>query len=398
MSAETTNRLILGLLVNPFAGLGGALAMKGSDGDALRERALTLSKEDRARSQGRAQRALSALKPYADLIHIVTCSGAMGAQVAAGMGFSVETVFSPDDVDHTSSDDTRAAVVAFRDYGVDMLLFAGGDGTARDVYDVLGQTLPVLGIPAGVKMHSGVFAVSPEAVGELLVGLVTGGLVSGNLREVRDIDEEAFRADRVKTRYYGDMWVPGEGLYLQQTKVAGRESQALVAADIAAWMADSLSPEVSYLMGPGSTVAAIMEALGLENTLLGVDIVKAGELVAADVDAQSLLDYANSHDHCRIVVTAIGGQGHIFGRGNQQFSPAVIRAVGVENISIVATRTKLAALEGRPLLVDTNDPDLDRSLYSVHTILTGYDDYLLYRVGPVGVLKDVNEAELHERQ
>ena len=185
---------------------------------------------------------------------------------------------------------------------------------------------------------------------------------------------------------------------MQQTKVAGRESQALVAADIAAWMADSLSPEVSYLMGPGSTVAAIMEALGLENTLLGVDIVKAGELVAADVDAQSLLDYANSHDHCRIVVTAIGGQGHIFGRGNQQFSPAVIRAVGVENISIVATRTKLAALEGRPLLVDTNDPDLDRSLYSVHTILTGYDDYLLYRVGPVGVLKDVNEAELHERQ
>ena len=201
-------------------------------------------------------------------------------------------------------------------------------------------------------------------------------------QEVRDIDEQAFRADKVRTKYYGEMLVPSEGRYLQQTKIGGKESPELVASDIAAWMVESMDPQSLYLIGPGSTTASIMQELNLPNTLLGVDAVRAGVVVAADVDELGLLELlAVNTGKAKIVVTAIGGQGHIFGRGNQQFSPAVIRAVGVESVVIVAVKSKITELEGRPLLVDTNDPALDIELAGYRSVLTGYDDHILYRVG-----------------
>jgi predicted polyphosphate/ATP-dependent NAD kinase len=286
----------------------------------------------------------------------------------------------------STADDTRSAAGDLVNQGIDLLVFAGGDGTARDVYDAVGDEFPVLGIPAGVKMHSGVFAVSPEAAGELLLQLAQGGLVGLTNREVRDIDEEAFRHDRVRSRFYGEMQVPGEGRFLQHTKVGGRESQALVAAEIASWIADSMEPGRLYLVGPGSTTAAIMQELGLPNTLLGVDAVLDRELVATDADEHTLLELLSNHRGCAsILVTIIGGQGHVFGRGNQQFSPAVIRAVGPANLLIVAAKSKITGLEGRPLLVDTNDAELDRELTGYYPVITGYDDRILYRLEAVGV-------------
>jgi predicted polyphosphate/ATP-dependent NAD kinase len=285
----------------------------------------------------------------------------------------------------SDSGDTRAAASELVRHGVDLLVFAGGDGTARDVFDALGSDFPVLGIPAGVKMHSGVFAVSPEAAGELLLQLVQGGLVGLTDREVRDIDEEAFRHDQVRSRYYGDMQVPGEGRFLQHTKVGGRESTELVAAEIASWIAESMEPGRLYLVGPGSTTAAIMEELGLDNTLLGVDVVRDRELLAADADEATLLEQLRDHaGPATIVVTVIGGQGHLFGRGNQQFSPAVIRAVGQANLMIVAAKSKITGLEGRPLLVDTNDAQLDRELSGYYPVITGYEDRILYRLEASG--------------
>ena len=372
------SRLHIGFLVNPLAGLGGALALKGSDGEALRARAAQL---DTGRSAARAERALAALQPQADAVHFSTWAGDMGGAVLARLPFAYQ-VLGEHGSDLSDAADSKEALNALMAAEVDLLLFAGGDGTARDVYDVVGQSLPVLGIPAGVKMHSGVFAVSPEAAGELLRELACGGLVGLRAQEVRDIDEEAFRQDRVKTRFYGEMLVPGEGRYLQHTKIAGRESVELVAAEIAAWIVESMEPEVTYLLGPGSTTAAIMEELNLPNTLLGVDVVRASELVASDATEAELLDIvASAPSACQLVVTAIGGQGHVFGRGNQQFSPAVIRAVGLDRIQIIAAKSKIAALEGRPLLVDTNDPRLDSELAGLHRITTGYDDHILYRLG-----------------
>lgn len=372
--------LHIGLVVNPLAGLGGSLGLKGSDGEVLRERLPTLTADERQRAQLRVQRALAPLVAAGSRIRFSTWAGAMGATALAALGLSHSTLGAAAG-DSSEAGDTRLAVAAFRQAGVDLILFAGGDGTARDVFDGVGSNFPVLGIPAGVKMHSGVFAVSPEAAGELLLQLVSGGLVGLVPREVRDIDEDAFRHNRVRSRFHGDMLVPGEGRYLQHTKVGGRESPELVADDIADWLAEHMESDRTYLIGPGTTTAAILQRLGLSNTLLGVDVVRNGTLLASDADEAALLQQlASAPGAASIVATVTGGQGSLFGRGNQQFSPAVIRAVGLDNIVVVAAKSKIAALQGRPLLVDTNDPALDLSLCGWRTVITGYDDRIIYRV------------------
>jgi predicted polyphosphate/ATP-dependent NAD kinase len=375
--------LHLGLLINPLAGLGGSLGLKGSDGPEMRERYITLDEEQRQRGEQRVIRALNILAPEADKVRLSTWAGDMGENALSKLDLPCQ-VYGERKEGISASADTAQAARTMKDAGVDVLLFAGGDGTARDIFDAIGNSVPVLGIPAGVKMHSGVFAVSPEAAGELLLELVRGGLVGVTLREVRDIDEEAFREDRVNSRYYGELAVPGEGRFLQHTKVGGRESEELVAAEIAAYYVEQMSPDTTYLIGPGSTTAAIMEELGLPNTLLGVDVVRDSQLLLADADESALSQaVAEARGDAALVVTAIGGQGYVFGRGNQQFSPAVIRAVGTENIVVVAAKSKITALQGRPLLVDTNDPELDRELSGYRKILTGYDDHILYRLATI---------------
>ncbi|MFV8817197.1 ATP-NAD kinase family protein [Haliea sp. E17] len=370
--------LRLGLVINPLAGLGGSRAFKGSDGHEARQLASEQASATLFRAEQRALRALEAL-PGLDL-EVLAWAGPMGERAAKTAGLPVTVTGQAGDGLSTAAD-TREAASTLRRSGIDLLLFVGGDGTARDICDAIGDDFPVLGIPAGVKMHSGVFAVSPEAAGELLRQLASGGLVGLQPREVRDIDEAAFRRDVVRSRFYGEMLVPGEGRFLQHTKVGGRESEELVAVEIAEWLVQQMRPETTYLVGPGSTTAAIMEELGLPNTLLGVDVVRAGKLLCSDADEEQLLaQLAGAPADAEIIVTAIGGQGHIFGRGNQQLSPAVIRAVGTDHLRIVAGKGKIAGLEGRPLLVDTNDPQLDAELCGYREVVTGYEDRILYAV------------------
>lgn len=372
--------LHLGLLINPLAGLGGSLGLKGSDGEALRARYEDLDEEQRQRGKQRVTRALGCLGHAADKLRFTTWAGDMGERTLADSPFEFQVLGESAEAMTTSAHTCLAAreLVAA---GVDLLIFAGGDGTARDIFDALGQSQPVLGIPVGVKMHSGVFAVSPEAAGELVLELVQGGLVGLALREVRDIDEQAFRQDRVRSRFYGELSVPGEGRYLQHTKVGGRENEELVAAEIAACFVEQMDAVTTYLIGPGSTTAAIMQELGLPHTLLGVDVVRDGQLLVQDADELALHEALEKRPgEAVIVVTAIGGQGHVFGRGNQQISPRIIRAVGLDNIVIVAAKVKINALAGRPLLVDSNDIELDTLLCGYRKILTGYDDFILYRL------------------
>ena len=370
----------LGLIVNPLAGIGGSVALKGSDGKEIVAEARLRGAELRAPQ--RAHRALAVVSEglSADSLSITTYPGPMGEDMARQSGF-VPEVIGDIDPQVTTSADTEMAAKEMAAMGLDLIVFVGGDGTARNICDAIPEGQPVLGIPAGVKMHSGVYAITPEMAGELICQLARGELVDIRSQEVRDIDEVAFREGRVQARYYGDLLVPEEGQFMQQVKSGGREVESLVLEDIAATLIENMEDDCLYIIGPGSTTRGLMDALGLENTLLGVDLVKNQQLLALDVTAAEIEQAITAvAGKARIVITPIGGQGHLLGRGNQQLSPSVIRQVGKENIIVVATKTKITELNGRPLLVDSNDPALDRELSGYIPVITGYRDQILYPI------------------
>lgn len=365
----------LGLIINPVAGLGGSVALKGSDGVA--QQALALGAVPMAPQ--RAELALAELLPWKTQIRIRTVAGVMGEDTARAMGFEVEVVCAAQHEPSTAADSEYAAQQLV-EAGIDLLLFAGGDGTARNICAAIGERATVLGIPAGCKIHSGVYAITPAAAGKVVAQMVRGELISVQEALVMDIDEVAFRSGTVRAKRYGEMQIPTALRYVQSVKSAGKEAEELVLDDLAAYFVSQMEPDIRYVMGSGSTVAAVMQELGLPNTLLGVDVVENGEVIAADVTASQLLSLV-SQVPSQLVITLIGGQGHIFGRGNQQLSPAVIRAIGWHNIHILATKTKIQALNGRPLISDSGDPQLDQQLSGMVRLLCGYNDYVMYRLG-----------------
>lgn len=362
----------LGLIINPLAGLGGRAALKGSDGVA--DQALAMGVEPLA--QQRVKVSLQALLPLRDQLQIFTAPGLMGAALLEELGFEYEVIGELSG-DQTRAEDTERLAEQIQARGVDLLLFAGGDGTARNICNSARPGQLVLGIPAGVKIHSGVYAVNPRAAGELVAMLVTGELVRLGSADVRDIDEVAFREGQVRTRHYGELSIPEEGRFVQQVKQGGRELETLVLDDIAAGLQEE-GDAITWIMGPGSTNLGLLEAMGLEGTLLGVDVIRAGELIGRDVTEAQLWGLLQDAEEARILVTAIGGQGHILGRGNQQISPRIVRAVGVENLLVVATKSKLKTLAGRPFLVDSGDQQLDEELTGLRRVLSGYREEMLY--------------------
>ena len=366
----------LGIIVNPFAGIGGALALKGSDGAQIREKALAMGAEKKANEK--MAKALSILDALSGQVTVLTASGDMGETVCASLGIPCEVIYHAPEV-QTEGEDSENAAKAMVEAGVDLLLFAGGDGTARNICRVVGEAIPVLGVPAGCKIHSGVYCVSPAAAGQVVSQMIAGELVSVMDAEVRDIDEDAFRGGKVIAKHYGEMRVPAELTYVQAVKMGGKEDEALVLDDISAYVSEIMEdePDTLFVMGSGSTVGSVMEYLGLDNTLLGVDVIKNGELVASDVTASELVKLTRDKPS-KVVLTVIGGQGHILGRGNQQLSPAFIRQLGKENMIVVATKQKVQALDGKPLRLDSGDPQLDEELAGAFTIITGYKDKVLY--------------------
>jgi len=366
----------LGLIVNPVAGLGGSVALKGSDGEDTAAKAIALGAEPKSNSRTKA--ALEVLVPYQSNITIYTVNDEMGEHTAKSLGFNTQVVYQSSSP--TTSDDTEAAARLLQQQGVDLILFAGGDGTARNICHAVEDSVPVLGIPAGCKIHSGVYAITPKAAGRVVEMLVKGELVTLSDADVMDIDEVAFRQGTVKAKRYGEMQVPSEVRYVQAVKNGGKETDELVLADIAAYVVSEMDADTLYVMGSGSTVGAVMEEMGLENTLLGVDLVEDQALVGQDLTAQQLLELTTGRE-TKLVITLIGGQGHIFGRGNQQLSPALIKAIGRDNIIVVATKTKLQALNGRPLICDTGDSELDDELSGYIRVTSGFNDHIMYAVG-----------------
>jgi predicted polyphosphate/ATP-dependent NAD kinase len=369
----------LGLIINPYAGLGGSVGLKGSDGDDIRTEAIARGAEPRARQ--RMERALHVIASFQGQLEVFCFAGDMGEACARASGFTTHVIGAAQQ-QPSCAQDTCVAATALLQQNVDLILFAGGDGTARLIADVVGTSQPVLGVPCGVKMHSGVYANAPEAAGEILKQLLAGTLVNIVECDVKDIDEDAFRNGQVRARFYGTLLVPEDSQFLQQVKNAGTERDELAQLDVAQGMIEQLQLDTLYLVGPGSTTHTFLQELGLEGSLLGVDVLLNNKLISTDVSAAQISDQLDKHTGAvKMIITAIGGQGHILGRGNQQFTPAILRRIGKDNIHIIAARGKILALNGRPLLVDTNDPELDIAFGGYRPVMTGYRETIMYPVG-----------------
>lgn len=366
----------LGLIVNPIAGMGGRVGLKGTDGPEILKKAIELGALPQ--SQTRAREALRKLEILKDSIRVFSYPSAMGGDMAAECGFSIEVIGSFKG-EKTTASDTRNAARDMRDSGVDLILFAGGDGTARDVYEAIGGTAVVLGIPAGVKVHSAVYANNPARAGELAVRFLRGQAKRIREVEVMDIDEEDYRNGMLSARLFGYLKVPYARTHLQNLKTGSQESERYAQQAIACEVVENMSDDLLYIIGPGTTTRAIMERLNLDYSLLGVDLVFQRKLVGRDLNESELLEKIGDR-RTRLIITPVGGQGYILGRGNQQLSPRVIRDVGQENILVIATKDKINSLNSRPLLVDTGDAELDKTLCGFYRIITGHREEVVYKV------------------
>jgi len=369
----------VGLIVNPLAGIGGRVGLKGSDGTAIVERALALGAVPAAGA--RAAETLSHLRDLASVIDLGTYPAEMGAEIARETGFEPAVLGSLDGTGsggRTTGEDTRRAALDLREWGAELIVFAGGDGTARDLTTSVAATVPVIGIPAGVKIHSGVFAVSPRHAADV-IGDFLAGRARLEEREVLDIDEDLFRAGIVAPRLYGYLTVPCVRDLVQRAKSASR-SDPSTARGVAFGVLGEMERDrdAYFILGPGSTVKAVGDELQVDKTLLGVDLYHDGRLIGTDLNESQLLAAIEGR-HAKIVVTVIGGQGYIFGRGNQQLSPKVIQAVGRDNIMVIATLDKLHALGG-PLRVDTGDPECDQLLAGYFRVITGERERAIWQV------------------
>ncbi len=361
----------VGFIVNPIAGMGGAVGLKGTDGKAILERAISLGAKPVAPL--RAEEFLSELAAVKNQIRLITGAGKLGADEACGCGFNF-TVLG-ERKKETTAEDTKEAAKGIKDAGVDLIVFCGGDGTARDVLDAVGAEVPVLGVPTGVKMHSAVFAVGPQAAARIVMEFLWEELPLKET-EVMDVDEEAFRGGRLSARLYGHVLTPYEPSLIQGAKVASAmtEGELRNQAALAVYIIEGMQPDVVYIVGPGTTTRTVVDLLEEEKTLLGVDLLCNKKLIAKDVNEKQILK-AIKGKSAKIVVTPIGGQGFIFGRGNQQISPAVIRQVGLDNIIVIATKHKMLGL--KTLRVDTGDSSLDRELRGQIKVIIDYKEAVL---------------------
>lgn len=361
--------------MNPIAGIAGKYAFKGSDDPKLVQKAIELGAKPV--SPGRAKEALSVLKPVKDVIRILTFPSIMGEDVAIESGFKPEVVGELSSM-KTTSEDTKKAAKIMVERGIALILYAGGDGTTVDILDAIDQQVPILGIPSGVKIWSATFATSPKTAGFITLRYLWDEIPVREA-EVMDVDEESFRKNELNVELKGYAITPYEPQYLQGSKGVSppttdeMEDQKAIARSIT----ESLEPKTVYIIGPGTTCKPITDLLGLDKTLLGVDLIQDRKIIARDADEKRILK-AIENKRSKIIVTPIGRQGFIFGRGNQQISYEVIKKVGPDNIIVIATPYKLSTI---PILrVDTNSPELDEKMKGYIRVITGYHQVTVKKI------------------
>ncbi|MCD6454194.1 MAG: ATP-NAD kinase family protein [Candidatus Aminicenantes bacterium] len=359
----------VGLIVNPISGMGGSVGLKGTDGDAYKKAIELGAKPVVPR---RVKDTLSLIKRKD--IYFLVAKKQMGEDYVREFSFKYEVV--GEIKEKTTAEDTKKIAKELISKEINLLVFAGGDGTARDIYDAIGTSVPVVAIPSGVKMFSSVFALSPYAAAKMIDSYpceITD-------KEVLDIDEDAFRNNKLAAKLYGYLKVPKIESLLQQ----GKESSNLTVAErkrkreIAKYVAERMEKDTLYLLGPGTTLKSVADELKIEKTLLGIDAVYKGKMVGKDINEKELLNLLKKHKKAKIIVTPIGGNGFIFGRGSKQFTPQVLELVGEKNIIVVATQEKVSSLEC--LRVDTGDMKVDERLKGHIRVITGYKEEMIIEV------------------
>jgi predicted polyphosphate/ATP-dependent NAD kinase len=367
----------LGLIVNPIAGMGGKVGLKGTDGVEILEKARELGAEPE--SPQRTAEALGQLLPLKNEIELITYPAEMGEGVAVGCGLKPH-VIGTIDVGRTDATDTKRACKDLSSHGVALLLFAGGDGTARNIYTAIKDTVVVLGIPTGVKMHSAVFACNPLRAGELSALFLQNKIKRVREAEVMDIDEESVRRGILTAKLFGYLKIPYKRRHIQGLKAGSLPDEHAAQKAIAQDIIENMDHDCLYIIGPGTTTRTILEGLGLDGTLLGVDLIQGRRLLGQDLSEKELLDHIKDKTKVKIIVTPIGGQGYLFGRGNQQISAEVLKQTGSKNILVAATAEKINSLLGRPFQVDTGEKKIDQMLSGYIKVVSGYKERIVYKV------------------
>ena len=369
----------MGFIVNPIAGMGGKVGLKGTDG-ILKE---AIAKGAKPIAPKRAVEFLQKLKEnlMEIAIEVLTCPSIMGEKEAKVASFPVHVL--PMKIGkETSAKDTKTAVKLLIKTKVNLIVFVGGDGTAKDIWDAMqgyGE-VPVLGVPSGVKMYSGIFAVNPSDAVNVVLTFAENQAEIADF-EIMDADEKAVRSDTFAVKLHGFLKGPFVPMRIQGSKqispetVDEKENQTATAR----YIIEEMQPDATYILGPGTTVKRIAELLGVEKTVLGVDIYKNGKVIL-DVDERRILEEVEDWQKTWIILSPIGHQGILLGRGNQQISPAIIKSVGKQRIIVAATKSKLQSIEGNVLRVDTGDAEVDSVLRGYIKVVTDYREWRLMPV------------------
>jgi predicted polyphosphate/ATP-dependent NAD kinase len=366
----------LGFIVNPIAGMGGKVGLKGTDG-VLKE---AIARGARPIAPQRAVEFMQKLKESleGEKIEVLTSPGIMGAEEAKTADFTVQ-ILTMKIGRETSAEDTKRAVKLLVDANVDLIVFVGGDGTAKDVFDAMKGSgeVPVLGVPSGVKMYSGIFAVNPSDAANVVL---TFSKKQAEITEfeIMDADEKVIRSDTFAVKLYGFLTGPFAPLRMQGSKQVSPEttSEKDNQIAIARFVIEEMHPEATYILGPGTTIKSITELLGIGKTVLGVDIYRKGKVIL-DVSEKKILEEKLDWNNTWIILSPIGHQGILLGRGNQQISPEIIKRVGKKRIIVVATKTKLQSIDGGVLRVDTGDDEADNMLRGYVKVVTDYREWRL---------------------